>query len=270
LELTSAELAETRGQLENIQRVLATVLTTRVWQLATLFWRTRQRLRPAFIRRLLALPGRALGGVGPVASETSSQPTPTRAGAAAEKRAAEPPAAFPPKLALANPLPSASAQAVLAGQTPTTLKGYDVICFSVIDWDFRFQRPQQLMTQFAGHGHRVFYVKHSEFLPPGGPERFRARPLGPNLFEIELAAARPRQATIYSQTVDQQDSALREGLEALRRVYGIETALAVVEMPSWGPLALQARERWGWKVVYDCLDEWEDFPLVDRAVAEYE
>src|SRR5262249_35724869 len=34
----------------------------------------------------------------------------------------------------------------------------DVICFSIIDWSFRFQRPQQLMTQFAAHGHRVFYL----------------------------------------------------------------------------------------------------------------
>ena len=41
-----------------------------------------------------------------------------------------------------------------------TLPGgvFDVICFSVIEWDFRFQRPQQLMTQMARAGHRVFYI----------------------------------------------------------------------------------------------------------------
>src|SRR5262250_3080786 len=33
----------------------------------------------------------------------------------------------------------------------------DVICFSIVDWSFRFQRPQQLMAQFAAGGHRVFY-----------------------------------------------------------------------------------------------------------------
>jgi glycosyltransferase involved in cell wall biosynthesis len=35
---------------------------------------------------------------------------------------------------------------------------YDVICFAIHDWDFRFQRAQQLMSRFAAHGHRVFYI----------------------------------------------------------------------------------------------------------------
>src|SRR5205823_6058662 len=140
-------------------------------------------------------------------------------------------------LALTNPLPAATIEAVLASAAPTNLRDYDVICFSVIDWDFRFQRPQQLMTQFAERGHRVFYAKQSAFLPPDASERYRARSLGPNLFEIQLPAARSRKATIYDEVVDAEDAALREGLEAVRRDYGIETAVAWVEMPSWGGVA---------------------------------
>src|SRR3990170_5416013 len=34
---------------------------------------------------------------------------------------------------------------------------YDVIFFSIINWDFRFQRPQQIATRFARNGHRIFY-----------------------------------------------------------------------------------------------------------------
>ena len=37
-------------------------------------------------------------------------------------------------------------------------RGYDVICLPVILWNSRFQRPQQLMDQFARRGHRVFYA----------------------------------------------------------------------------------------------------------------
>ncbi|HEX6094982.1 MAG TPA: glycosyltransferase [Thermoanaerobaculia bacterium] len=33
-----------------------------------------------------------------------------------------------------------------------------VVCLPIIEWDFRFQRPQQLMLQFAKHGWRVFYA----------------------------------------------------------------------------------------------------------------
>ena len=35
---------------------------------------------------------------------------------------------------------------------------HDVVCFPIIDWDFRFQRPQQLAVQLAKAGHRVFYT----------------------------------------------------------------------------------------------------------------
>ena len=46
-----------------------------------------------------------------------------------------------------------------AGFSPGTAPhGYDVICLPVISWDSRFQRPQQLMQQFALRGHRVFYA----------------------------------------------------------------------------------------------------------------
>ena len=33
-----------------------------------------------------------------------------------------------------------------------------VVCLPIIEWDFRFQRPQQLMLQFAKNGWRVFYA----------------------------------------------------------------------------------------------------------------
>src|SRR4030095_4651033 len=39
---------------------------------------------------------------------------------------------------------------------------YDAVVFSIIDWDFRFQRPQQLATQFGPPGHPGFYL----FTPP--------------------------------------------------------------------------------------------------------
>src|SRR6266480_5111911 len=41
---------------------------------------------------------------------------------------------------------------------PLESHAFDVICFPIIDWDFRFQRPQQLLSPFAADGHRVFYL----------------------------------------------------------------------------------------------------------------
>src|SRR5437773_7110373 len=38
------------------------------------------------------------------------------------------------------------------------LRPYDIFVFPVIDWDYRFQRPQHLSLEFARSGHRVFYI----------------------------------------------------------------------------------------------------------------
>ncbi len=61
--------------------------------------------------------------------------------------------------------PASLAAFRVAGEVPpraespwTAPTKYDVICFPIIDWEFRFQRPQQLMTQFAHHRHHVFYL----------------------------------------------------------------------------------------------------------------
>ena len=35
----------------------------------------------------------------------------------------------------------------------------DIFMFPVIDWHYRFQRPQHISTQLAMHGHRVYYLR---------------------------------------------------------------------------------------------------------------
>jgi hypothetical protein len=50
---------------------------------------------------------------------------------------------------------------------------YDIVCFPIIEWDFRFQRPQQLMLRFATAGHRVFYL--SQTFRPSGTQSISAR-----------------------------------------------------------------------------------------------
>ena len=72
---------------------------------------------------------------------------------------------FYESLTLLPHLPSAEVNAILnQPHSSAPRRKPDIICFSIIDWSFRFQRPQQLMLQFAAHGHRVFYLNVSEFL----------------------------------------------------------------------------------------------------------
>jgi GT2 family glycosyltransferase/glycosyltransferase involved in cell wall biosynthesis len=152
---------------------------------------------------------------------------------------------------------------------PTPLRKADVICFSIIDWDFRYQRPQQLMSQFAAHGHRIFCIKLKEVLPFDASPRFFLREIKENVYEVTLSAV--RQPHINQEVIQGVNAkALLESLNELRRACGIDEAIGYVMTPSWKTVALSAGERWGWPVIYDCMDEWEGFPGVTQAVTKVE
>jgi GT2 family glycosyltransferase/glycosyltransferase involved in cell wall biosynthesis len=146
----------------------------------------------------------------------------------------------------------------------------DIICFSVIDWSFRFQRPQQLMAQFAMHGHRVFYLNVSDFRSSHARPKFYAQPiidqpsaepLAGELYEVKLAARYP--LDLFGGVINDKDAeGVLAALDELRQAYNINEAVGYVMFPSWGHVARATQRDWGWRIVYDCMDEWEDFPRV--------
>ncbi len=145
----------------------------------------------------------------------------------------------------------------------------DVICFSIVDWSFRFQRPQQLMSQFADNGHRVFYLSISKFRSSHANPRFAISEIKDNLFEIQIAARSPLE--ISRSVVSGRDLELAlESLDELRRAFNINEAIGYVMIPSWGKVAFKTRLRWGWRVIYDCMDEWNNFPGIGRRLLEKE
>ncbi len=158
----------------------------------------------------------------------------------------------------------------------TAARRPDIICFSIIDWSFRFQRPQQLMQQFAAAGHRVFYLNISDFLTIYARPRFSAQPmpgvrpdLAGRLFDVRLSTRHP--LNLFSNVIPAKEGEdVLRALDELRRSFNINEAVGVVMIPSWGGIAREAQERWGWRIVYDCMDEWENFPGVhaDSLAAE--
>jgi len=132
---------------------------------------------------------------------------------------------------------------------------YDVICFPIINWNFRFQRPQQLLTQFANAGHRVFYLS-TTFDQSGAS--ILAQNIAENIYEIQLPG--PAHVSLNMHKIDEQVlESLLGALDEFRRRAGIADATSLVHLPFWGPLAIEARKRWDWKLVYDCMDEHSGF-----------
>jgi hypothetical protein len=134
---------------------------------------------------------------------------------------------------------------------------HDVVCFPIIDWDFRFQRPQQLMSQFAAAGHRVFYVNLA-FRATGDPWQLTEKRT--NVYEVSL---RGPERNVYTDVLDGEAlEALFASLDAMRQDLSIETAATFVELPFWWPLARRAREAFAWPVVYDCMDHHAGFTVI--------
>ncbi|HEY2797274.1 MAG TPA: glycosyltransferase [Thermoanaerobaculia bacterium] len=144
---------------------------------------------------------------------------------------------------------------------PAIPKGrYDAIVFSIIDWDFRFQRPQQLATQFGRHGHRVFYLSTTQWLAndDDGPAWDLVRK-APNVAELRIRSRRP--LDVYKGALSEADlDVLVEAFDALASDLAMGDVVSLVQIPFWAPLAQRLRERLGWPVVYDCMDEWTNFP----------
>jgi GT2 family glycosyltransferase len=141
---------------------------------------------------------------------------------------------------------------------------HDVVCFSIIDWEDRWQRPQQIASKFADNGHRVFYVRMSAFLAPGG-KPYEITALRDNVWAVELATRmHPR---IYERPIDAPIvTALADSLSRLRSQHDIALAVALVQLPTWHPVAEAVRDEFGWRIVYDCMDDWHDFPGVAELV----
>jgi len=232
-------LNATRNGVEEYQTVLRSELTLwrnqRAWQIMLLIrkaytlWR---RSKGAFLGWALGLP---FGRIGSLAEQDLVLPD------------------------VAGYIPAApvAPQQDAAFQGPPATSHYDIIIFAIIDFDFRFQRPQQIAAEFARRGHRVFWVSPTRFLPPDSKEAYTVLPLRDNLWEIHL---RSRQPDIYmgelqADHVESMSAALGE----FCRDWTVAEHAVLIQLPFWRRLALELRDTAGSKLVYDCMDDWETF-----------
>lgn len=165
----------------------------------------------------------------------------------------------PPAVPLPTRFKAASAEASALGSEESPGGGlvatYDVLCFPVIDWEFRFQRPQQLLTQFARTGHRVFYLR-TTFHQHG--DRLLQQEIAERITGLQLPG--PATLNLYQHQLDETNlEHFLRVLDEFRLEAGITAAVCMVQLPFWRPLADAARARWGWKIIYDCMDEHSGF-----------
>lgn len=136
---------------------------------------------------------------------------------------------------------------------------FDVVILPIFDFEFRYQRPQQIAAQFARAGHRVFWVSPSRLLPDSAPSSYEQVRLQDNVWEIRV---RRTAFDLYRGALDAlQKEDLLDGLRRLYHDLGITSSVAVVQFPFWRQIALGLRESLGAKVIYDCMDDWQNWPV---------
>jgi len=136
---------------------------------------------------------------------------------------------------------------------------YGVLCLPIIDWNFRFQRPQQLARRFAVTGHPVSYASL----------RF-----GPDLAVTDLETGvrgltlpGSESTNVYQEMPTEADvTRLAESLRRYMTAHPGHPWVCVVQLPYWGPVAERLRQQTGCYVVYDCMDDHSGFSTNGEAM----
>lgn len=141
----------------------------------------------------------------------------------------------------------------------------DVLIFSIIDWHFRIQRPQQIARHLALAGKHVFYVSN-HFIDRDEPG-YEIEPIeGERLCQVRFYV-KGAPAIYFAGPDDASVTQLKAGFRLLAEQMNIFSATAIVQHAYWLPLvkALPNTLR-----VYDCMDHHEGFGNVARQLITME
>ena len=136
----------------------------------------------------------------------------------------------------------------------TILEKKDIICFPIINWDFRYQRPQHILSEFAKNGHRVFYFTVN--LRPL-QKSYEIKTVAKNIYQIELGSS--KFFDIYKDKFNESSiSNLISKIKEIQKDLKLD-AVSFVEFPTWAPLVLELRKQIGYPIIFDCLDDYTSF-----------
>ena len=136
-----------------------------------------------------------------------------------------------------------------------------IITFPIITWDFRWQRPQHIVSRLRDQGFSVLYLAMS--LTPL-QRRFRGvaeagamvsfNELAPNIQQIWLHSA--KQINVYTDPIEGDDLYnLALGLEAVLSELKPDSIHYMIQFPGWWPVVEALKQRVGGKVIFDCMDD---------------
>lgn len=128
---------------------------------------------------------------------------------------------------------------------------FDVIILSVIDFDFRYQRPQHFASRLAENGHRVFYINANHYNESSITE------IEKNLYIVNFK--NDDFTAIHLTDWKGQIEKLQNLIDKLLFDYCIRDAITIVDYPNWVLAAEYMRKNYGFKIVTDYMDDYTGF-----------
>ncbi len=151
-----------------------------------------------------------------------------------------------------------------------------LVVFPIITWDFRWQRPQHLVSRMVRQGFAGLYLamglspaerRYKGFEEAGAEVGFNT--LDDHIHQVWLHSRRP--LNVYTDPVEGDDlNNLRLGLGAVLRAVSPSSVVYLLQFPGWTPLALELREELGGKLVFDCMDDHGGFSTNTEAALRAE
>ncbi|MCG6964464.1 MAG: glycosyltransferase [Acidobacteria bacterium] len=143
-----------------------------------------------------------------------------------------------------------------------------IICLPLIEWTFRHQRPQQILTRLASRGWNVYYG--SLTLDAGAASAtIDPDPVADGVRTFRLPSTRvvdPSSERLARDDVRLMAHAFNE----LRRREHLREAVILCHSPFWRPLAHVLHRAYGWPIVYDRMDLHSAFPTGHRETDQEE
>ncbi|MCX6650721.1 MAG: glycosyltransferase [Methanomassiliicoccales archaeon] len=140
-----------------------------------------------------------------------------------------------------------------------------LVVFPVIPWEFRWQRPQQLVSRFADNGYTVIFV-HMDLTPKGArylndAEALKDVTLGKlreHIYELRLSSF--NKLNVYQDRIRGADlNNVAHGLLGVLRRLDAKSVTYLVQFPGWGQLADLCRSRVSGTLIFDCMDDHAGF-----------
>ncbi len=142
----------------------------------------------------------------------------------------------------------------------------DILVFPVIDWHYRFQRPQQLARQLALRGHRIVYLS-TTFDRSEAPGFNLLESPSANVALVRLAIPGLHPNIYQDLLADAQSDLLADAIRLLADRWRLENLVAIVDLPFWRPVAETIP---GCLLVYDCMDYHAGFSTNHPGMVEEE